>query len=246
MKTILFKKNGDLSLIDRFSEEKIKIHSFIYYLDCPVALEEGITFETFFDHLIKEKDFLNTVFKETMGESSIDNFVEEWKLPALSLTVGKGIKFIKAYKVFDYIELMGEENFVDIRIDFDGVGYEEELFNLEFIPINELKNLPFILSNDISIYRTVSNLRGEELFFKGKSFTTLFELVGTILYVMTIHNTPKGRESAKSKFMKILGETNLIELLEEQKEDAVDDQNYEEAAQLKKILERLKNGFTND
>ena len=68
---------------------------------------------------------------------------------------------------------MGQENFVDIRIDFDGVGIDEELYNLEFIPINELKNIPFILSNNISIYRTVANLRGEELFFKGKSFTTL-------------------------------------------------------------------------
>ena len=58
--------------------------------------------------------------------------------------------------------------------------------------------------------------------------------------------TPKGRESAKRKFIKILSETNIIELLEEQKEDAVDIQNYEEASQLKKILDRLRNGFTTD
>ena len=35
-------------------------------------------------------------------------------------------------------------------------------------------------------------------------------------------------------------------MLEQQKEDAVEIQNFEEAAQLKKILDRLQNGFIND
>jgi hypothetical protein len=181
-----------------------------------------------------------------MGKSNINIFIEEWKGEGKDVVSEIGIQYIKAYKIFDYIELPSQENFVDIRIDFDGVGSEEELFNLEFIPINELKKIPLVLTNNISIYRTVANVRGEELFFKGKSFITLFELIGTILYVLTIHGTPSGRESAKHKFLKIISETNIIEVLEERKEDAVEDQNYEEASQLKKILDRLKNGFTND
>ena len=74
----------------------------------------------------------------------------------------------------------------------------------------------------------------------------LFELISTILYIITIHNTPEGRKSAKEKFISILGNTNLVDMLEEQKEEAVETQNYEEAAQLKKILDRLKNGFINE
>ena len=141
---------------------------------------------------------------------------------------------------------MGEKGFVDIRLDFDGIGVDDQLYNLEFMPLNELKTIPLVLSNDMSIYRTIANIRGEELFFNGASFTLLFELIGTILYIITIHKTPEGRESAKKKFIKILGETNLVDLLEEQKEEAVEDQNYEEAAQLKKILDRLRNGFINE
>jgi len=98
----------------------------------------------------------------------------------------------------------------------------------------------------MSIYRTVSNLKGEELFFRGNSFVLLFELLGTILYVLTIHKDPKGRNSAKEKFIQILGNTNIIDMLEEQKEEAVEIQNFEEASQLKKILDRLQNGFTNE
>ena len=41
------------------------------------------------------------------------------------------IEYIKAYKVFDYIQLPTEESFVDLRIDFDGIGTEDELYNLE-------------------------------------------------------------------------------------------------------------------
>lgn len=246
MKTIFFKKNGEIVLVDRFTQEEEKVFDITFYLDCPVRLEKGILFGTFFTHLLKEKDFLNIVFKETMSDTNLDPFVKEWERKGTPFISGKGIQYIKAYKIFDYIELPTEESFVDIRIDFDGVGVEDELFNLEFVPINELKNIPFILSDKITLYRTVANVKGEEIFFDSKSFTTLFELVGTILYVLTIHKTPAGRESAKLKFIKILSETNIIEMLEEQKESAVEVQNYEEAAHLKKILDRLKNGFTND
>jgi len=246
MKTILFKKDGSLTLVDRLSREEEKIETIKYYLDCPVLLEEGITFGTFFNHIFREKDFLNIVYKETMGDSNIDNFLLEWMGKGTPVIEGKGIQYIKAYKVFDYIEQMGGEGFVDVRIDFDGVGAEDQLYNLEFMALNELKDIPFILSPNMSIYRTVANIKGEELFFKGQSFTLLFELIGTILYIITIHNTPEGRKSAKEKFISILGNTNLVDMLEEQKEEAVETQNYEEAAQLKKILDRLKNGFINE
>ncbi len=246
MKTILFKKNGTLLLVDKLAREEKKIDTIKYYLDCPVKLEAGLSFGTFFNHIFKEKDFLNVVFKETMGDSNIDKFLLEWMGKGKPIEEGKGIQYIKAYKVFDYIETMGEKGFVDIRLDFDGIGVDDQLYNLEFMPLNELKTIPLVLSEDMSIYRTVANIKGEELFFNGSSFTLLFELIGTILYIITIHNTPKGRESAKNKFIKILGETNLVDLLEEQKEEAVEIQNYEEAAQLKKILDRLKNGFINE
>ena len=246
MKAIKFKNNGDIVLMDRFTHKEEPISTLTKYMDCPTIIEEGVTFEMFFKHIVKDKDFLNTLYSETMGESTIDNFLEEWEKEPNKTIKNKGLLYLKVYKVFDYIELPDKDNFIDIRIDFDGVGSEEELYNLEFIPMNELKPLPLVLSDKISIYRTVSHIKGENLFFEGNTFVLLFELIGTILYVLTIHKNPEGRESAKNKFIQIIGETNIIDLLEEQKNDAVEDQNYEEAAQLKKILDRLKNGFIDD
>lgn len=247
MRTLKFNKNGSLQLIDKVSKDIETVNEIINYLDCPVELEDGVTFETFFSHLVGCKDSLNIIFKETMKNSSIDEFMEEWKLPPTkSLSKDKGIQYLKAYKIFDYIELSEEKDFIDIRVDFDGIGNEEQLYNLEFIPLNDLKPIPMVLEENISIYRTVANIKGEELFFRGNSFVLLFELIGTILYIITIHNNPAGRESAKEKFVQILGNTNIIDMLEQQKEEAVEIQNFEEAAQLKKILDRLQNGFTNE
>ena len=246
MRTILFKKNGSLHLIDKVSREVEVVDTIINYLDCPVEFEGGITFKTFFNHIVKEKDFLNILFKETMKGSCIDVFLKEWDKKGKSVNPDKGIQFLKAYKIFDYIQLNKEKDFIDVRVDFDGIGKEEQLYNLEFIPLNELKNIPIIIAENMSIYRTVSNLKGEELFFRGNSFVLLFELLGTVLYVLTIHKNPEGRDSAKEKFIQILGNTNIIEMLEEQKEEAVEIQNFEEASQLKKILDRLQNGFTNE
>ncbi len=247
MRTLIFNKNGTLHLLDKVNKQKEEVDNIISYLDCPVELEKGITFETFFNHIIKCKDTLNLIFRETMKNSSIDNFIEEWDLPPTRpLAKDKGIQYLKAYKIFDYIELNDKKDFIDIRIDFDGFGCDDQLYNLEFIPLNDLKPIPMVVEENISIYRTVSNIKGEELFFKGNSFVLLFELIGTIVYIVTIHNNPKGRKSAKEKFIQIIGNTNIIDMLEKQKEAAVEIQNFEEAAQLKKILDRLQNGFTNE
>ena len=246
MKTLLFAKNSNLYLIDKSDKKKKKIETLKYYLDCPVIFEGGILFETFFYHIIKEKDFFNKVFKETMGNATIDNFLNEWNQPSKPLIKNKGIQYIKSYKIFDCIEFPTDECFVDIRIDFDGIGGKEEIYNLEFIPLNYLKNIPFILSDQLTIQKTISILKSENLFHKATTFILLFELIGSVLYILTIHNNPQQRHSAKHKFIKILEDTNLIEILEKEKDKSIQKENYEEAAQYKRMIDRLSNEFIRD
>tara|TARA_Y100000310_G_C20522298_1_gene734266 strand:+ start:227 stop:967 length:741 start_codon:yes stop_codon:yes gene_type:complete len=246
MKILFFTKNGNLLLVDKTTNKRKKIDNLQYYLDCPVLFEEGILFETFFNHIVKEKEFLNKVFKETMGDSTIDNFLEEWDKPSKAFIKNKGIQSIKSYKIFDCVEFPTEECFVDIRIDFDGIGSSEEIYNLEFIPLNHLKKIPFILSNQLMTQKTISILKSENLFHKATTFILLFELIGSVLYILTIHNNPIKRESAKHKFIKILKETNLIEILNKEKNKSISQENYEEAAYYKRMVDRLSNEFIMD
>jgi hypothetical protein len=246
MKILLFTKNGDLFLVSKETKEKEKIDSLQYYLDCPVIIEKGVLFGTFFNHIIKEKNLFNKIFKETMENSTINNFLKEWEQPSIPLVKDKNIQYIKCYKVFDCIEFPTEECFVDVRIDFEGLGSNGEVYNLEFIPINHLKNIPLILSEDLIIQKTISILKSENLFHKATTFILLFELIGSILYVLTIHHTPHKRESAKKRFMKILNETNLIETLNKEKEISIIKEKYEEAAHYKRMIDRLSNEFIVD
>ena len=61
MRTLLFKKSGEIILEDKFTEKKEKISTLKHYLDCPVIIEEGLLFETFFNHILNEKDFFNNI-----------------------------------------------------------------------------------------------------------------------------------------------------------------------------------------
>jgi len=246
MKTLLFAKNSNIYLIDKSNKKKKKIETIKYYLDCPVIFERGILFETFFYHIIKEKNFFNKVFKETMGDATIDNFLDEWDQPSKPLIKNKGIQYIKSYKIFDCIEFPTKECFVDVRIDFDGIGGKEEIYNLEFIPLNHLKNIPFILSDQLMIQKTISILKSENLFHKATTFILLFELIGSVLYVITVHNNPTQRQSAKHRFIKVLKETNLIDILNQEKDKSIKYENYEEAAQYKRMIDRLNNEFIID
>ena len=54
MRTLLFKKSGEIILEDKFTEKKEKISTLRHYLDCPVIIEEGLLFETFFNPILNE------------------------------------------------------------------------------------------------------------------------------------------------------------------------------------------------
>ena len=246
MKILLFDTIGDIFLMYKFTNKKKKITTLKNYLDCPVIFGDGLLFGTFFDHIIKEKDFLNNIFKETMNKSIIDNFIDEWNTQPKTSNKNKGIQYIKSYKIFDCIEFPTKECFVDVRIDFDGIGGKEEIYNLEFIPLNHLKNIPFILSDQLMIQKTISILKSENLFHKATTFILLFELIGSVLYVITVHNNPTQRQSAKHRFIKVLKETNLIDILNQEKDKSIKYENYEEAAQYKRMIDRLNNEFIID
>ena len=57
MKTLLFGKAGDIFLMDKFTNEKEKITTLKYYLDCPVIFEGGLLFGTLFRTHYKRKRF---------------------------------------------------------------------------------------------------------------------------------------------------------------------------------------------
>jgi hypothetical protein len=132
------------------------------------------------------------------------------------------------------------KGFVDIRVDFDGVGSNMD-FSLEFMSLNEMKKYPIKIEGDLHVKESLYRKDGEDSYIGGNCVMTLFEVIGTLLYEITFYGAPVERDNAKQKLIDNIDNNNLLEVLEMQLEEAVKIENYEEAANLKTLIEKYKN-----
>jgi hypothetical protein len=240
MRTIIFKIDGKIVLLDPFTNQETKINSIRHYLDCPLKLEDGITFGTFFKHIIKDKDVIETVYSETIGGVDVDNIIKEWDKPS-TYKGNTDIDYLQIIKIIDHIVYDTNKNgFVDIRVDFNGVGTKYDVeYGLEFIPLNELKRYPLILKDNIKIINHVIDGTGQEINLNGQCTITLFEALSSILYEVMYYTTPEMRESNNETLIDKIKNTSLREILQKQLEKALLEEDYIEAANIKNMLSEL-------
>ena len=155
MKTIFITSDGKIYRMNYLGRlERDEVRSVKNYLNCVLHLEEGITFETFFNIIIKDKDFFNEVFKDTMGGFDLNQFLKEWK----KTTDDKKVNKISYLEVRRDIKLKddGGPLTLDINNIFEGIikkdGGEKENITLDFIPINHLKKLCLKINTDFNMY----------------------------------------------------------------------------------------------
>jgi hypothetical protein len=241
MKTILLDLKGDLYLEDNFNGSKEKVDTIKYYMDCPLNIEDGATFEHLFNQIIVESDLIDIIFKETMGGVSITNFVDEWNKPFITSNT-LAIEHLRLRKTLEYLEMDKNKGFVDIRIDFEGVGKNNGMeYSLEFMSLPEMKKYPIKLDNKLYVKESLNRKDGEESYIGGDCTMTLFEVIGTLLYEITFYGIPKDRDETKQKLIDTIDNKNLIDVLKLQLDEAVKVENYEEAANLKNLIEKYEN-----
>jgi serine/threonine protein kinase len=86
--------------------EREEVRSIKNYLNCIIHLEEGTTFETFFNIILKDKEFFNEVYKDIMGGFDLSQFTKEWN----KVSVKKDVEKISYLEIYRDIEL--KENFL--------------------------------------------------------------------------------------------------------------------------------------
>jgi hypothetical protein len=74
----------------------------------------------------------------------------------------------------------------------------------------------------------------------GDCILTLFEVIGTLLYEITFYGIPQDRDKTKQKLIDNIDNKNLLDVLKLQLEEAVRVENYEEAANLKSLIEKYE------
>lgn len=241
MKTIYLDKNGDLYLEDTFNGTQDKVDTIKYYLDCPLRLDVGVRFESLFNHIIMEYKLMDIIFSETMGPHNLESFIEEWEKPFNTTNNGLDIDFIRFRKVLEYIEIDKNNGFVDIRVDLDGVGENNGVdYSLEFMSLTEMKKYPITIDNIIHVKENLINNDKEVSYIGGDCIISLFEVIGTLLYEITCYGAPNERDIAKQKLIETIDNKNLINVLELQMDEAVRVENYEEAANIRNLIDKYK------
>lgn len=240
MNTIFFGKDGKIYLIDKVTGEKTEIDRINYYLDCPVKIEEGTTFGKFFQHIMNEVGFIDMVYKETMGDTELKSFVKEWEDGVVTDYLSD-IYQLRLRKTIQNIPYNGDNNFIDVRIDFEGIGKDRSnIFSLEFMSLNDLKNYEIVLDEKIHILNEITDNEGELIIKKGNCVCTLFEIIGTILYEVTFYGDPAKREKSKQMLIDLVSGNNILSVLNKQLEAAVEDEDYKGAQHIKNMIDKIK------
>jgi hypothetical protein len=240
MNTIFFGKDGNIYITDKITGEKTRIYTIKYYLDCPVKIEEGTTFKQFFQHIIDEVDFIDVVYRETMGDTELSSFVNEWNNGVTTDYLSE-IYQLRLRKTLQNIPYERDKNFVDVRIDFDGVGKNSsDIFSLEFMSLNDLKTYEIVLEDTIHIVNEITDNEGEFIIKKGNCVSTLFEIIGTILYEVTFYGDPQRREKSKQMLIDTVSSNNILSILEKQLEDATKKEDYEECRKITNMINKMK------
>jgi hypothetical protein len=188
---------------------------------------------------LKDKDFLNEVFKDTMGGFDLNQFTKEWKKNIKNKDV-ENIQYLEVYRDIKLNDITGVIT-LDITNVFEGITKMDnsikESVPLDFIAINDLKKLPLKLNDEFIIPGHI--IENVNLITSTKGMT-LFEVIETILYDITFYGDPSSRDKIKEDVMSVNNKDNMIQLLTIDMEDMVSDERYEEAIELLSLIKKYK------
>jgi len=251
MRSILITKSGKIIRENHFdkNDKKEALDTLVYNLSSPLELEEGVTFKTFFNFIMQDKDFFDIVFFEEMGGYSLDLYEDEWKKRAIKPKYSElgEIKNLEISKMKQVAEFENQNIFETLTL-FQGVGIDEIgdyiEYTLSLTPLNELKNYQLILNNNIEIYTdSVEDLGLEpKPILEALTQITVYEAIQSILYEITFYGSPEEKEKTKQEIIKNHSVENMIPFLESRIEDAVEIEDYNTAAKLKKLIDKMKKG----
>ena len=102
--------------------------------------------------------------------------------------------------------------------------------------IPEMRNIPVNVYNNLYVE---NNTNGTNIDYPdSECVITLFDILGSILHEITFYGGPIQRDQTKQKIIDNIDSDNLLDVLKLQLDDAVKSDNYEEAAELKSLIEK--------
>lgn len=199
MDRIIVKKDGlyGKTHIGYDQYEEIKVHSFLPYLNSGIEIEDDVTFEDFFNHIMRQHGKYSQVFASHLGHFKLIEWQDEWNRIAVMDDHGTSYTMTHLHVQWDANSFLHEGETkpnIDIHCDFSGVGIDngkEIGIAVEFTPLNELKPYPLKLNKDFNLYDRF----GPKLHVAGICEFTVYDVISCILYEISFAGPPESRDT---------------------------------------------------
>ena len=190
--SILLKKSGKI-FKENNAGKKVEVKSFIPYLSEPFYIENGTTFEKFFNIVMNEADAYSTIFASQLGHYPLRSFSKEWKKEYVKEKNDK-MKYLEVRRAT--VELWDIEKIHSFYCQFGGVGGKTK-YGLDFLQLYKLKKYPLKLSTKLDFIKIITKKKAkydDKIIFSTDVYITLYDVIGAILDEITFYGEPATRD----------------------------------------------------
>lgn len=185
--------------------KEVKIADVINMLGDEVELGIDATLKNLFDIIIFHKDFLNILFNKEMHGLLIDDFILDYESNFVSPFSKENfdMRFSWQSEVFEYdkeieyMDYVAFEAFGKLNKEKDTENYP---ISIAFVRLCEIRDRRIILDNTFELHDDESHENDIEAVFKAnyRAFT-LYELISSILYEITLYGKPEQRDNKRDE-----------------------------------------------
>ncbi len=255
---------------DSTEVEEVLTEDVIFHLQEYVEFGKDLTFKRLFEIIFENKEFFNILFSSVLGGVMLEDFEDEFKKKA---SKKKGDYILMFSWHTDYFDTLVDA-FDEFRTFSDaaemvgvrtGKKYEgDQVFSLDFMPINELKNKKVVINNfyeiiDHKYYMDKMNdpkYKDEEIFDEelkqhfcadSKDFK-VYDIFESLIKEISYFGTPEEREERANEMIEMrkrMEEANEEdEEIDFEQETSWEDYQKELEEQIESEKNRLKNLVT--
>lgn len=208
---IVVKKDGLFRYYWDSGQQIKKIDSMLMWLHYPLYLDDNITFEDFFNHVMNDVELASIIFYSHLGGYSLSDWVGEWNKPdpGDEKYTNQQIDHIEIYWVAEYW-ITKKDKQMDENVGLHGVGRSKDKdchgdnewhntnFSFSFTPINEFKHYLFKLNTDWKLLDQnctipLSYSQNKDQLLMSKNMT-VYDVVGCILDDLSFYGDPSERQ----------------------------------------------------
>lgn len=217
---IIVRKDGLYRHTWDAGQELNQVKNLLDWLRMEIYVEDGITFEDFFNHIMVDYERVSEVFYSHLGGYSLADWLDEWNTPDPMKDIED--EEIDTLEVYWSVE---QNNFnqykrpeIEEWVGFHGKGRhrssdaygDDELhdtaFSFSMTKLNEMKHYPFSINEEWNIFNgmvkpeDMKNLEGDDWYIlKAHKSMTVYDVIAGILDDISFYGSPTERDDKSNE-----------------------------------------------